>query len=250
MATSDSAKSISRSLLSLNAQNFNDYELIIIDNASTDDTLNRINDSLIKPIKIISEPDAGVYDALNKGINLAEGDYIHFLHSDDSYAHNGVLESVRQIITSNYYPDLICSGISFLDTNGYRQRTWSLRKASFEINNSTFKYGWMPPHTGCFFKTSFFREVGYFDITFRISADYEWLLRSSFLHPRIVLEPTECIYMQMGGLSTTRKNLIDILREDMRALKVNNYPRATAFLKRLRKINQIRPIKLEKLVDE
>ena len=214
-------------------------EHIIIDGASTDSTFDIIAKYRSSIGKVISEPDKGIYDALNKGIRLASGDVIGLLHGDDFYAQDKVLESVVKVFeeqnVDSCYGDLL-----YVDKNDTDKviRYW---KAS-EYHHGKFKCGWMPPHPTFFVRREIYEKYGYFNTDFRMAADYELMLR--FLEKHKISThyiPEVLIKMRLGGKSNrSLKNIFIKSSEDYKAWKVNglNGGLHIIFLKNLIKIPQ------------
>jgi glycosyltransferase len=214
-------------------------EHIIIDGASTDGTFDIIAQYRSSIAKVISEPDKGIYDALNKGLRLASGDVIGLLHGDDLYAHDKVLESVVKVFeeqnVDSCYGDLL-----YVDKNDTERviRYW---RAS-EYQPGKFKYGWMPPHPTFFVRREIYEKYGYFNTDFRIAADYELMLR--FLEKHRISTyyiPEVLIKMRLGGASNrSLKNMFIKSSEDYKAWKVNNLNGGlyTILLKNFSKIPQ------------
>ncbi len=214
-------------------------EHIIIDGASTDGTFDIIAKYRSSIAKVISEPDKGIYDALNKGIRLASGDVIGILHGDDFYAHEKVLETVvnafqKQNVDS-CYGDLLYVYKNDIDKV---IRYWK----AYEYHHGKFKYGWMPPHPTFFVKREIYEKYGLFNTDFRIAADYELMLR--FLEKHRISTyyiPEVLIKMRLGGASNrSLKNLLIKSSEDYKAWKVNNLNGGfyTILLKNFTKIPQ------------
>ncbi len=214
-------------------------EHIIIDGASTDGTFDIIAQYRSSIAKVISEPDKGIYDALNKGIRLASGDVIGVLHGDDFYAHDKVLESVANVFekrnVDSCYGDLLYVYKNDVD------RVIRYWKAS-EYHHGKFRFGWMPPHPTFFVRREIYEKYGYFNTDFRIAADYELMLR--FLEKHRISTyyiPEVLIKMRLGGASNkSLKNLFIKSSEDYKAWKVNdlNGGLYTIFLKNFTKAPQ------------
>ena len=240
MATWNSANSVDTALQSLKKQTFTDYELIVIDNVSTDKTLDLVRASKIKNLKIICQKDTGLYNALNKGAAQASGEYVHFLHSDDCYATRHVLETANQFIKKSR-AKMISGGVRFpgLMDNIY-PRVWALKNSNYRIKRKHFYFGWMPPHTGTFFSTDLFSTVGKFDESFKIAADYDWFMRAADESIQHVTVSKFFVHQRLGGLSTTPRNLFLVLKEDFKAVRKNNILPVAVILKRIRKLNQIK----------
>ncbi|MBN7767071.1 glycosyltransferase family 2 protein [Pectobacterium brasiliense] len=237
-ATYNSAKTISDTLKSLNTQTYPDIEYIIIDGGSKDNTLSLIKSSCSRVSVIISEPDKGIYDALNKGILAATGDIVGFLHSDDFFAYpdavKDIVDAMRESNADAVYGDL--NYISSTD-NDVIVRKWV--SGGFDINK--MKLGWMPPHPTFYMKRACYQRFGSFDLSYRISADYDSLLRYLWIHKVTVKYiPKVIINMRVGGMSNrSLSNMIMKTKEDVKAMKSNKLPWLSAVAgKNLSKIPQ------------
>ena len=238
-ATYNSQNTILEAIQSVASQSYNNIEHIIIDGKSTDNTLSIIKGNSDKISKIISESDEGIYDALNKGIKNASGDIIAFLHADDIYADNTIIENAVKLFsekeTDSIYGDL--QYVSKEDTNKI-VRYWK----SGEFTISKLKKGWMPPHPTFFVKKEVYNKFGMFDTSFRISADYDIILRFLGNHKiSTAYFPEIMIKMRVGGESNkSLKNIIKKMKEDVKALKKNKVGNwHTVLLKNIIKIPQL-----------
>ncbi len=219
-------------------QTYNNIEYIIIDGNSTDGTLDLIKKNAHKISKWISEKDNGIYDALNKGIELASGEIIGFLHSDDMYSSNSIIEDiVNQFKISgndSIYGDLCYVSKTNIETT---IRYWK----SKPFHQKLLKKGWMPPHPTFFVKKDIYNNFGTFNVTFKIAADYDLMLR--FLGQKKISTsylPKTIIKMRTGGVSNNSvKNVLQKSCEDYIALKNNSIGGiATLILKNISKISQ------------
>jgi len=220
-------------------QSYKNIEHIIIDGGSTDGTLEIIAKYRSTLAKAVSEPDRGIYDALNKGIGLASGDVIGLLHGDDFYAHDRVLESVVKVFEEQNVDS--CYGDLLYVNKNDTERVIRYWKAS-EYHHGKFKFGWMPPHPTFFVKREIYEKYGLFNTNFRIAADYELMLRflekyriSTYYIPEVFIK------MRLGGASNrSLKNLFIKSSEDYKAWKVNNLNGGfyTILLKNFTKIPQ------------
>ena len=205
--TLNSATTIIDCITSINNQLYNNLEQIIVDGKSSDNTLEIIKSMPNRVSTISSEPDEGLYDAMNKGIGLATGDIIGILNSDDLYIDNKVLQDVADLMTETgteslfadlyyVYPD---------DTN----RIFRYWKTGSFIPGS-FSKGWHPPHPTFFVKRSVYEHYGLFDTSCKISADFELMLR--FLEKHRISTcylPRPILKMRQGGQSSVSiKNII------------------------------------------
>ena len=220
-------------------QNYKNIEYIIIDGGSTDGTIDVIKKYEEKISKYISEPDKGIYDALNKGIKLTSGDIIGFLHADDFYANNSVLETVVLHMTKHDV-DSCYGDLFYINKSNPNKviRHWKSRP----YKDGLFKMGWMPPHPTFFVKKEIYDKFGYFNTEFKIAADYELMLR--FLEKYKISThyiPDVFIKMRIGGVSNrSLKNIFIKSCEDYKAWKINNLNGgiSTILLKNLSKIPQ------------
>jgi len=235
----NSEKTIEDTIQSVLLQTYPNIEYIIIDGKSKDKTLEIVNNHKDKITKVTSEEDNGIYDALNKGINLATGDIIGFLHSDDIFAHSNVIENIVEMFqeteTSAVYADL--HYVSRENTNKII-RNWK----SGEYKYGMFLNGWMPPHPTVYIKKDVYNQFGTFNLDFKTAADYELMLRFFHKHKvKLTYLNEVTIKMRVGGESNaTIKNRINANKEDRKAWKINNIkPRFyTLWFKPLRKIFQ------------
>lgn len=237
-ATYNSAATIADTLQSLNAQSYQDIEYIIIDGASKDNTVDVIKQQCPRVTTIISEPDKGIYDALNKGIEAATGDIIGFLHSDDLFAYpEAVKDIVEQFQTSK--SDAVYGDLQYVsqDNTDNIVRLWK----SGPYQRANLKKGWMPPHPTFYMKRELYEKFGLFDLSFKIAADYDSLLRYLWSNGvQLSYVPKVIMKMRVGGASNrSLKNIIQKTKEDITALKNNNifWPSAL-FIKNFSKIPQ------------
>lgn len=237
-ATYNSEKTIADAVSSVASQTYENIEHIIIDGISTDNTLAIINEIKGKVSKIIKEQDSGIYDALNKGIKNATGDIIVFLHADDIFAENNIIEKAAKLFTEKQ-TDSIYGDLQYVLKENTNKiiRYWKSGDYSF----SKLKKGWMPPHPAFFVKKKIYDKYGLFDKNFKIAADYDIILRflgkykiSTAYLPQVIIK------MRLGGASNKNiKNIILKMKEDVKALKKNNIGGLyTVLLKNITKIPQ------------
>ena len=216
----NSVNTIEQTIKSVINQTYSNIEYIIVDGMSTDGTLDIIKkyDDFIN--KKVVEIDNGIYDAMNKGISLCTGDIIGILNSDDFYYDKYVLENIISTFKSSdvdsVYTDLVY--VDKFDTNKIR-RYWK----SSEYNKSNFLFGWMPPHPSLFVKSKVYKNHGSFNLNFKISADYEFMLRQFFVNGiSSKYLPIISVKMRIGGISN--RNLLSRIsahKEDINAWKIN-----------------------------
>jgi len=214
-------------------------EHIIIDGGSTDGTLEIIRAYQNSIDIIISEPDRGVYDAINKGIALATGDIIGTLNGNDFFANNDVLEKVSKMFADTQV-DSCYGDVNYVDAQNTRRVVRSWRSGGYD--RKTFYWGWMPPHPTFFVRKTVYERYGKYNIEFGSAADYELMLRF-LLKFKISTAyiPEVLVNMRAGGMSNS--SIINRLKAnvmDRKAWRINGlrpYP-WTLFLKPIRKIGQ------------
>ena len=216
----NNAATIGDTLSSLAEQTWPEIEHIVIDGGSTDATLEIVRNRLKHTAHIVSEPDRGIYDAMNKGVAAATGDIIGFLNADDRYAHPDVLRDVADAMASGDV-DAVFGDVAYFrseDPNGVVRR---YRSARFRPDR--IAWGWMPAHPGLFVRREVFERVGPFSTQFRIAGDFEWLARA--FHDgsiRYRYLPEVLVRMRTGGISTGGwRNTILLNREVIRACRAN-----------------------------
>ncbi|HDY7659526.1 TPA: glycosyltransferase [Vibrio vulnificus] len=237
-ATYNSSQTIVDTVRSLEGQTYSDIEYIIVDGASKDSTLQVIEQNCSRVSKIISEPDRGIYDALNKGIQAATGDIIGFLHSDDLLAYpQAIADLVNTMQTSQ--SQAVYADLEYVSKDDISKtvRLWT----SGEYQKQNLLNGWMPPHPTFYMRRECYQALGVFDLSFRISADYDSLLRYLWVNGvTMSYLPKVLIKMRVGGASNrSLSNIYKKSCEDIRALKNSQvfWPKAL-LIKNLSKIPQ------------
>jgi glycosyltransferase involved in cell wall biosynthesis len=237
-ATYNSSATLKDTLQSVEQQSYPDIQHVIIDGESNDNTL-----ELVKEFDhidaVLSEPDNGIYDAMNKGINLVKGDIIGILNSDDFYPDNFVIADVvkhfEQTGCEALYADLI-----YVDPKKKNKIVRKWRSGDFDRDN--FLTGWMPPHPTFFVKKEVYQRLGGFDTRLKSAADYELLLRFLYINkvPTSYL-PRVLVHMRSGGMSNRSfRNRLKAHLEDYRAWSFNGIKPKwyTIVLKPVRKVFQ------------
>lgn len=216
----NNASTIKDAINSVLNQTYSNIEYIIIDGASTDGTVEIVQSYGEKISKFISEPDKGLYDAMNKGLTLATGDIVGILNSDDFYKSNDILETVaKEFMNKNI--DCLYGNLEYVDSKDTSKvlRYWK----SKDYKDGLFEKGWHPAHPTFFIKREFYKKHGLFNLDFRIAADYEIMLRflkkyqlkSSYINKTFVK-------MRVGGESNRSiKNIIKANLESYRAWEIN-----------------------------
>lgn len=217
-ATWNCAQTLPDCLASVAQQRYDNIEHVIIDGASTDGTIDVVNRHIEHVAVFKSERDKGIYDALNKGIALATGDVIGFLHADDLYASGDVLSKVAKAFEDPsvcaVYGDL--EYVSQLDLNKVVRR-WQ----SNSFKRQDLGWGWMPAHPTLYVRREWYTRIGGFDISYRIAADYLSILKL-FTQPefKTVYIPDVLVTMRLGGASNRSfKAILRKSKEDWTALR-------------------------------
>lgn len=238
-AVLNSGQTIRDTIESILGQTPGNVEHIIIDGCSTDGTLRVIEEYRGHIAQIVSEPDGGIYDALNKGIKRSSGDIIGILQAGDIYAHDRVLRRVVEGFEEQN-KDSCYGDLQYVDPNDPPKviRYWK----SSEYREGKFRYGWMLPHPTFFVRRAIYEKYQGFNPVFRISGDYELMLRflathkiSTFYIPEVMVK------MRVGGVSN--RNLRYIVRksyEDCMACRLNHLRGwfAAILLKNITKVPQ------------
>jgi glycosyltransferase involved in cell wall biosynthesis len=207
----NAARTIGHTLESFFEQTHPDKELLVIDGGSSDETLQIVR--AFEGARVVSEPDRGLYDAMNKGLRLFTGEAVGFLNADDRYADRGVLADVNEALAQ---ADIAYGDLDFVDSHddGHVVRSW--RGKPFAAG--AFRRGWMPPHPTFYARRAVVEAVGEFDLSMKISADYDFMLRAMELNgfssrflPRVMIR------MLTGGASTA--GLSSYLRGNLEALR-------------------------------
>lgn len=232
---------IAQAIESVLSQRLVNVEYIVIDGGSNDGSKEIINKYKDQITHVISEPDEGMYFAMNKGIGLASGDVIGFLHADDFYASPSVLRQVLSVF-ENENIDAVYADLDYVHRGNSNKvlRKWRSGKYS----EKAFYKGWMPPHPTFFARKDAYQRFGGFNTELRSAADYELMLRFLMVHQANVFYiPQVWVKMRIGGQSNrSLKNRYLANREDLKAWHVNKLKPKwyTLLLKPLSKIFQYR----------
>lgn len=214
----NSASTIEKTILSVASQTYKNIEYIVVDGNSKDATVAIIKKYENVITKWVSEPDKGLYDAMNKGVALATGDIIGILNSDDTFYNNTVLEEVAKFHTNNKVAASIGNIVQHKE-NGKIVRRYS----SQNWHPAKLKIGFMPPHPSIFFKTMLFQQFGGYNLGFKIGADYELITRF-FLKNNINWKYSgiTTTAMLVGGLSSSGTGSYKLItKEIQKALQMN-----------------------------
>ena len=244
--TFNSEKTIKDCCLSIYSQSCTNLEHIILDNNSQDRTLTIAKKHKIKSQKILQQKSFGIYGALNEGLKEAKGEIIGILHSDDEFIEADIIENVRKIFLEKEV-DVLFSNLFYTKKNNLNKirRKWRSNllpgiQSNLEIEKKINK-GWMPPHTTLFFKKKLLKTVGLYDENFKISSDYDFMIRLFKTKKiKIYFLKKFTIKMRTGGSSNKNiKNILIKLLEDVSIMRKNNIKVVKSILyKNFSKISQ------------
>jgi glycosyltransferase involved in cell wall biosynthesis len=211
---------IERAITSVLGQNYKDVEYIVVDGGSTDGTLEILGKYADRISRIISEEDNGIYDAMNKGIKVATGDIVAILNSDDSYFDNTILSEVAKTFI-RYNTDTVFADVILVKQHKQESIVRYYRSNNFKVWH--LRFGHMPPHATFFAKRQIFQKHGFYNTNYKISADFDLILRFLYIHkvsskyiPRIFVR------MSMGGISTQGfSSIIKMNKELLKSLTIN-----------------------------
>lgn len=214
----NSEKTIEETINSILNQTYQNYEYLIIDGKSKDNTVDIIKkyESKFKGrLKWISEKDNGLYDAMNKGINMATGDIIGILNSDDVFSNNDTLKIISDTFIKEKC-DGVYSDLIFMDEE------MKVPRRVFISEKGNYKFGWFPPHPTLYVKKSIYEKYGNYNLEYRIAADYDFMIRIMKNNVNIKYINKTLINMRSGGISTNGiKGYYRSFKESLLVLKNN-----------------------------
>ena len=225
----NSVETLGRALDSVAKQDWAKVEHIVIDGGSKDGTAQVLEENRAHLSHVVSEPDRGIYDAMNKGLDLATGDVICFLNADDYYDSAQVLSKVARAMQQEHL-DAIVGDVGFFRKDNINRLVRYYRSSRFTPKR--LAWGWMPAHPALFMRQEVFKRVGHFKIDYQIAADYEYVVRAFCGQHTLRYKhlPGVLVRMQMGGVSTKGIGAtIRLNQEIIRACRENGV--ATNYLK-------------------
>lgn len=217
----NSSHVLETAIQSVVGQTHSDIEYIIIDGGSTDETVSLVHSFGERIMHFVSEPDKGIYDAMNKGLALATGDVIGILNSDDFYPNANVIADVVQTFADNPNVDMVLGNVDFVLPGDLTRpvRFYS----SFNFKPWKMRFGFMPAHPAAFIKRSAYEKVGAYQLGYKIGADFEWFVRAFLVHKLSYVKLNQTLVrMREGGVSTSGlKSYWVSSKEQLRALHAN-----------------------------
>ncbi|WP_423149701.1 glycosyltransferase family 2 protein [Rubrolithibacter danxiaensis] len=220
-------------------QSYHDIEYIIIDGASTDHTVDIIQKYRQNIHHFISEKDNGIYDAMNKGIELASGEVIGILNADDFFPDAEIVSKIAAKFLSGN-ADVVYGDLLYTDRADTDKITRKWKSKNY--SQGLFQWGWMPAHPTFYARRTLFEKFGNYKLNYGSAADYELMIR--FIHKhhaKTAYLPEVIVKMRSGGVSNqSLKNRLKASKADLSAMKANGivFPLLAAFLKPVRKIPQ------------
>lgn len=222
-ATFNSGKTLRDTMESVLRQSYPDIEHIIVDGRSKDNTMDIVRE--LEPrycgrLKYVSEPDRGIYDAMNKGIRMASGDIVGILNSDDFYSADNVVEVIAAVLKSADI-DAVYGDIHYVNDEDLEKCVRYYSSCAFRP--WMMRLGFQPAHPSFYCRKNIYDKHGAFDISFRVAADFENLLRLIYINRiRMKYIPIDCVTMRTGGASTSGvKSHLRILADHLRAYRKN-----------------------------
>jgi glycosyltransferase len=219
----NSEATIAWTIRSFLSQTYPHKELLIIDGASTDRTLKIAREFANPQIRIVSEPDNGIYDAMNKGLRLYTGDAIGFLNSDDTFHDAGALSRIAEGLKEG---EAVHGGLVFVENHETKKivRTWK----GGPFRRGYFRWGWMPPHPTFYIRRSLAEKANIFDLSYGNAADYDYMLRALELHARSAAYlPGTLVDFGVGGESA---GMSSVMRANLACLQSRRRNLGASFL--------------------
>ena len=222
-ATFNSAKTLKDTIQSVLRQTNKDFEYLIIDGGSTDETIDIVKSyesEFSGRLKWVSEKDQGIYDAMNKGIKMASGDVVGILNSDDYFTSDDILQTVDNAFKSHEI-DAIYGDIHFIRDGNPQKciRYYSSRM----FTPFWLRFGFMPAHPSFYCKREIFDKAGLYSLDYKIGADYEMMVRLFKRHKiKSLYVNKDFVTMRTGGASNTNvRSRLTLIEEDVKACREN-----------------------------
>jgi glycosyltransferase involved in cell wall biosynthesis len=231
-------RTIAKSIVSVLEQDYTNIEYIIIDGNSTDGTKEIIASYSDKIATYISEPDKGMYDAINKGLSMATGEVVGLMHSDDVFYNCSVVSKIVAAFKNSPHTDGLYGNGIYISNDAAEKMVRNRIGGNYDFKK--IQSGWLPLHPTVYLKKSLIERYGYYNLDFKIASDTEFLLRYLFKHKiKIIYLNEYVVKMRMGGLSTSYKRAFEVLYEDYRIYKYHHISAVRAvFLKKIQAVAQ------------
>lgn len=211
----NSKATIQATLKSILYQCYENIEHIVIDGNSSDGTIELVKINCQRISKFVSNPDHGIYDAMNKGLALATGEYVAYLNSDDFYASRTAIQQVA-IALNQMKADVIYGDLSYVKRNDPNKRVRYWKSQPFQPGS--FSRGFSPPHPAFFIKRKLLEKLGGFDLSYNLASDFDLMFRALEIHKyKSTYLPVELTCMRTGG--ATNKSIKNVVRQNKEILK-------------------------------
>jgi len=212
------AATLEKAILSALTQDYKDIEYIVIDGNSTDGTKAIIEKYTNRIAQYISEPDNGMYDAINKGLALATGDIVGLMHSDDEFYNNKAISK----IVSAFQQSIDIEGVygDGIYVSNDEEEKLIRNRIGGEFSIKKVENGWLPLHPTVYIKCALIKKYGDYNLHFKIASDTEFLLRYLYKYKiKMSYVNSYIVKMRMGGLSTSSSRALEVLKEDYKIYK-------------------------------
>ncbi|TDO97076.1 glycosyltransferase family 2 protein [Flavobacterium sp. 245] len=231
-------ETIEKTIKSVLNQQYNDIEYIIIDGNSTDGTKDIIESYRDKISQYVSEPDKGMYDAINKGLQLATGEVIGLMHSDDEFYDNRVISRIVNHLEFDEDIDGVYGDGVYVSND--QQEKMIRNRIGGAFNRQKIKMGWLPLHPTVYLKKSVIDKNGVYNLDFKIASDTDFLLRYLYKNNiKLCYINNYIVKMRMGGMSTSLRSAFEVLYEDYKVYKSHGLSAIfTVFLKKTSALRQ------------
>lgn len=231
----NSAATIKDCISSVDNQTYSNIEHIIIDGGSTDRTVEIIQNTKGRISALISEPDKGIYDALNKGLELATGDIIGILHSDDYFATNVTISRIVEKFSNEGIEknaDGVYGDLVYVKTLPLEKKTRYWKSSRFKYED--LKKGWLPPHNTLFLRKEVYKKHGNFDTSYKIASDIDFMIKV-FSDKTLQFEylPEVITKMRVGGISNNPVNFLLKNKEYLEVIRRNNVGGYSTLIRKL-----------------
>lgn len=242
--TFNSSKTILKCISSIKNQKYKNIEKIWIDNSSTDETYKILNRYKNNKTKLFQVQHKSISEAWNIGLKKSTGDIIGFLNSDDFLSNENTIKKIAETFKIRKC-DCVYTDVFYVNTKGKIIRNWKAneylnKNQTYEYFNNKLEFGWMAPHPGLYVKKNLINKIGFFNNTYKVSFDYDFIIRLlKYKKIKAFYLPIVSVKMLTGGNSNKIKNIICKMKEDFKIIKrhkIGGYK--TLFLKNISKLNQ------------
>ena len=231
-------KTIEKAIQSVLSQDYEDIEYIIIDGKSKDGTQQIIEKYRNQITNYISEPDNGMYEAINKGLAIATGDIVGLMHSDDEFYDNNVISKIAEVFKASNLTEGVYGDGIYISNDDKEKIIRNRIGGEFSIDK--IENGWLPLHPTVYIKKNLIEKYGNYDLQFNIASDTEFLLRYLYKYQiKMTYVNAYFVKMRIGGLSTSRKRAFEVLKEDFKIYKFHQiFSLKAVLLKKLKTLIQ------------